>query len=750
MKKGFFAVCGLVVFAMAFSAYAQTVSLTGSVVDNSSQKAIAGASVVLKGFGVSAITDATGKFTLKSILALPLNRGISFSSPFIKNSSLYFSIGFAGENVSLDLFNLRGRTLASVASRLPAGNYSCDMRGLLDKKAASGFYIVRARIGAGTVTHKLFYTGETRTPFVFKPAASLEGSGKTGAAADSVVVSKEGYVRKAVPVTVYIGDLGAIGLVSSLIPITPANADHFLDSIFQLLITRIQQLDSVHSFSEFTAKDFTSLRDGFLSVLAVDSTKIKANVGYAVAAVLSLNTSPQIARLVDSLDAYSRAMDSVNNLPSPQPGLYKRSLQKDGVLGLGKTMALTTSDMVLASTKKPSFPRFVTLSYIQNIVEQEAVPVLAQAIGACARLERLSAMSLTVVTQGDTFKLDKGEIYVFDAEVHLLKAYLSLYCIYDMDLYAAGTGDYRWIDTIYNTYDSTTLTYSLKGDTLISTRQYAPSSGQLCLIRTVKYNMARAGFLTIRKPIHAQVKADLLAIPVLVKAGFASVRAETGPQTYDVIKLSDVMKTDSNFLNMPSDMERDGVDTALAQKFRSPESLADFVTELLSGPVTLGGKIDSQHVSIKINLAAMFDNPVSDLRTLFPKYQWQPENSWVVPDTSSYGWPNTVFPYSFSVGSNEADRVTVSIDASLYDATSDPLYGYTTYQLKTPVHFIRDLSINQNFDPLRLLNDAGAVISPDSMQKNFFPYFNDYTFHGLFPDMTSHQAWIDLAYPKKQ
>jgi hypothetical protein len=765
MKKIFMSFL-TIILAFALPVFTQEVSLTGTVVDNGSQKPIAGANVALKGYALSVLTDASGKFSLVSILALPFLKEQPSFAPVIKNSSLYFSVGTGGAAARFDLVNLRGRTVASWTGNLSAGTYACDLRGLCGANAATGFYFVRAVIEDNSVTYKLFHEGGTRLPFAVKPSPYPSGYAKGSAAKDSVVILKEGYAKKTVGVDNYVGDLGVIGLVSNLIPIEPAKADNFLDSIFQLLIDRIQKLDSVGSYADWASRDFSSLRNGFLSVLAVDSTKVKANVGYAVSAILSLNTSQQIARLVDSLDAYSRAMDSVNNQPVSgsvsEPGLYKRCLQKDGVLGLGKAMALTTSDMVLASIKKPSFPKFVTLSYIQNIVEQEAVPVLAQAIRACGRLEAQSAMSLTVVTQGDTFKLDKGEICAFDAEAHLVKAYLSLFCIYDMDLYAPGVGDYRWVDTISNAYDSTTLTYSLKGDTLVRTRLYPPSSSALCLIRTVKYNMDRAGFLTIRKANHAQVKADLLAIPALVKAGFASVRAETGPQTYDVIKLSDVMKADSDFLNMPSDMERDGVDTALARKFRSPESLADFVTELLTGPVTLGGKIDSQHVSIKVNLASLFDNPVTDLRTLFPKYQWQPENSWVVPDTSVSGWPYYVYPckiipgvlcdtlYSFTVWSGDADRVIININASLIDSTSSPWPGQTDYYLKNPIAYTRSVSINQNFDPLRLIDDAGKVISLDSMQHNFIPYFNDYTVHGLFPEMTSHQAWMDLVYPKKQ
>ena len=42
-------------------------------------------------------------------------------------------------------------------------------------------------------------------------------------------------------------------------------------------------------------------------------------------------------------------------------------------------------------------------------------------------------------------------------------------------------------------------------------------------------------------------------------------------------------------------------------------------------------------------------------------------------------------------------------------------------------------------DPIVLIDDANQPIDEDA-----FPYFNDYTFGGLFPNMTSRQQWVDL------
>jgi hypothetical protein len=42
-------------------------------------------------------------------------------------------------------------------------------------------------------------------------------------------------------------------------------------------------------------------------------------------------------------------------------------------------------------------------------------------------------------------------------------------------------------------------------------------------------------------------------------------------------------------------------------------------------------------------------------------------------------------------------------------------------------------------------NNADMNVDSLTKAKSFFPYFTDYTFDGIFPDMT-RQKWLDLIY----
>jgi len=93
---------------------------------------------------------------------------------------------------------------------------------------------------------------------------------------------------------------------------------------------------------------------------------------------------------------------------------------------------------------------------------------------------------------------------------------------------------------------------------------------------------------------------------------------------------------------------------------------ADFVTQLLSGPYTFDETIDSTHVNLTVNLAAWFDDPVTDLRTLLPRYKWTDEQAWTVRNRMTYLAYATQRQYSFSVFSDNGYITSVGIIAVSY------------------------------------------------------------------------------------
>jgi hypothetical protein len=308
------------------------------------------------------------------------------------------------------------------------------------------------------------------------------------------------------------------------------------------------------------------------------------------------------------------------------------AFKREGIIGLGKALMAKTPTLARAQAVKPSFPKFITENYIQTVAEEEIIPALDTVVRAAQRIEGLSSVELPIIMENegerDTFEFDKGEIYVVDALCHLARAYIGYFCAYDMDLYAPQTNDYRWIDSLVSSQTTDSQIISFSGDTLYTLYKYNDATPEIQLANMFKYNLSRPGFLTIRKPNHAGVKADLIAVAECVKSGAASIRAESDNQDNDIIRMSHINDADRNLLDFKSELLNAGVSPALANKFGSPEAIADFVKELLSGPFTFDETVDSVHISTRVNFAAWFDNPVADLRTLLPKYKWTSENAW--------------------------------------------------------------------------------------------------------------------------
>jgi hypothetical protein len=515
------------------------------------------------------------------------------------------------------------------------------------------------------------------------------------------------------------------------------------DSLFSVLVARVQTLSKAASYDDAVGVTFTDLRDAFNDIISQNDTSQKANVGYMVSAVLSLNTDPVVRKMADSLDSYFHAIDSANSVAVMGP-----TLNKEGVLGLGKVIAVRTKEMALAQTRNPSFPAFITMSYIQGAIESELLPVLDNVIAASTRLENRAETSVLVVVtdngSADSAIIDKGEIFLLDAYLHLLRAYCNWLCAYNYDLYAPGTTDNSWIDSLANSTDNSYLTvFSLASDTLVQCHKSRVPGSQLYLVRMMKYNFERQGFLTIRSQNHAKIKQDLIAAPDLIKSGITSIRNETGPQQYDLVKISNILDMDKDMVNNTQDLINQGVTPALAEKFRSPESLMDFISQLLSGPYSFDETIDSAHIALTVNISAFLDHPVSDLRSLLPKYRWVDESQWAV-GSESYRyvdpWPSKTFG---TYGSSDS----VAIAGSAFDSVVRDSYGSAVYYLKQPYLVSASIDSSWTLDPLRLVDQNNADLNIDSLTKAkaFLPYFDDYTFDGVFPDMT-RQKWLDLIY----
>ncbi len=259
------------------------------------------------------------------------------------------------------------------------------------------------------------------------------------------------------------------------------------------------------------------------------------------------------------------------------------------------------------------------------------------------------------------------------------------------------------------------------------------------MARLLKSNYNRANFLTIRSSYHAQIKNDFIAIPLKLKAAIESVRAEQGVQSYDLWKPADLESVDDFFSETEDRLLEEGLSTALAGKFATPETFLSFITDLLSGPYAINETVEDKPFVLTINLMAFFNNPVQDLRTLMPKFMWYNEAAWKKADT----WDNP-YGYTNPAGNNqvyasyddsllaEQGRIT-SIDFSFS-------YGSKIYHLNSPYYTEMYIDTSYYIEPITLVRDNGTPFSLEIDGE--LPYFNDYTFAGLFPEMDTRAKWL--------
>jgi hypothetical protein len=190
-----------------FSAAADTVSISGTVKDQAG-KAISGAVVTLKGASMSAISNATGAYTLSGNVAVlrRLVDPVPNMQPHFSKKGIVFNVTENVARVRIAITDLRGRIVQGVLDRpLAKGNYSVyPAFGLLSR----GLYAVSVSIGPATTFFKLPLIGDRAWKTMAsgseagRPASALS---KSAAAVDMIRVSATGYTTISQSIDGYTG-----------------------------------------------------------------------------------------------------------------------------------------------------------------------------------------------------------------------------------------------------------------------------------------------------------------------------------------------------------------------------------------------------------------------------------------------------------------------------------------------------------------------------------------------------------------
>ncbi len=227
----------------------------------------------------------------------------------------------------------------------------------------------------------------------------------------------------------------------------------------------------------------------------------------------------------------------------------------------------------------------------------------------------------------------------------------------------------------------------------------------------VKYNLlSRSSFLTFRRPaIGAQIKSDILHVISDLENSVDYIENESDDQSNDIIKFSYIQEADSNISNMPDDAPE------FVQQWNNIHDVIDWLNGLFTETYTF----TENEVSFQVNLGRVFVPGLADLKSYLPYHQWKNTSEWRYRDLDDT-WQMDNYGYSYSFFLNGQDEmITIeNVDVVVFNY-------YDT-----------------GIDPVIFLDGPGGnEIDPDEVM----PYFPDYTFNGIFPDMT-RQKMIDLTW----
>jgi hypothetical protein len=193
------------------AAMGQTYSLKGRVLEKVGMKPVPGAVVQISGVAAQAVTDSAGRFNLQAATGISGAVGAVMAAPYIQDGSAFVQAVKPGQSASVELFGLAGARLASKDFTLGALGWNRLPLPLDGAGDFSGF----ARISTAGVTYVkrvLDFSGPG-SEWSGDAFPAARGLAKAAApAAGNVEVTAEKLIKKTVPFSADVSDLGDIVL----------------------------------------------------------------------------------------------------------------------------------------------------------------------------------------------------------------------------------------------------------------------------------------------------------------------------------------------------------------------------------------------------------------------------------------------------------------------------------------------------------------------------------------------------------
>jgi hypothetical protein len=428
------------------------------------------------------------------------------------------------------------------------------------------------------------------------------------------------------------------------------------------------------------------------------------------------------AWILEAGDEFGGLMGGLHISPLPQT-----SLLRGGLLGRSfeimhrAPLALVPSarEIRVANGDKAAVPLVRTL---QGIVRNRTLPSTDRIVGHLNAVESHADWQLTIIDEGDTTELDLGEVYVLDACVRALRAGLQVATAYDVE--PAPDGDYSWLAGLlpsvgYTGYDVRPGTAA--GDTLVLL-----DNGELDVDRQEVFVDGLAdllapgsGFLKLWTSPWSGATAmqsgynEMNLLLSRLETAYAFIQDEGDDQSDDIISQTLIAELDAAIAEAGADLpEWMGTWNTI------PDVIA-WVDDIMSGPYTIPIDLnETDTYDLTVDISALFLTPVADWKTKLPYHEFLPRSEWAtfVGDYvyGPYGGYDPEVTYTFTIGGEDVPFTNIGF------------LQYEGSQWETTA-------------PLILLDGPAG----EQIESGEFPYFPDYTFGGLFPNM-NRSGWLTL------
>lgn len=444
-------------------------------------------------------------------------------------------------------------------------------------------------------------------------------------------------------------------------------------------ITEAEDLMLQQTFNEIQAK--------FDAAMDLDPNNPTANLGMSILDFVVINYDQELWDMINDIKA----------LDDDSPRILNRQIQ---------FFAETPS--LLIKQFQPTRTDAISIHRLQSYIISGVLPRLSDSL---ARLNHAIALAdsnaIMIDTSEEYMEVDCGEIHAFRAAMNLIFAAFNMIVAYDMDI-KDRDNSYDWVQDFadiemqqfpegevydFNLTDGHLILYYYDWD--YAWELYDLNRTEF-LARLLQHNLEHnASFGTIASQNYLNAARNaIIAAADDVRNGTDYILDENDNQDNDVIKIENILSMNDNFDDI------DENDPSFMQDWNSINDVADWIESILSQSFEL----QENNVEFSVDLSAYFSGNIADIRDVQPYFNWNENEDWIshrfYTDTTTYYsnysfWMNDQF-YEF----DNLNRVT--------------------WNYAMPKLIVGDFTDAQ-----------GNVIDEDEI-----PYFPDYTFGGILPDMT--------------